>query len=145
MYTSNNPDLPYAGEALERHISKCDVNGYGLYNRLLTACGFDFVGNTFGDKLYRHTTTGEVIRMKYINRDAYQIRRERAADSDFGYLQHGEGTEGPFRTERVAVRNEGADNWKALFEGKWRKVHIQVRRTYIVYQGERITIRIDGV
>jgi hypothetical protein len=62
-----------------------------------------------------------------------------------GYLQHGAGTAGPFRTERVTVRNEFGDRWLARFEGVWRRVHIQVRRTYIVYRGERITIQIEGV
>lgn len=65
--------------------------------------------------------------------------------SEHGYLQHGQGTNGPFATERVEVRNQYADNWQARFEGRWRKVHIQVNRTYIVYRGERITIQIDGV
>jgi hypothetical protein len=66
-------------------------------------------------------------------------------DEFVGYLHHGEGTEGPFRTESVRVRHSHADVWYARFEGRWRKVHIQVRRTYIVYQGSRITIQIDGV
>ena len=62
-----------------------------------------------------------------------------------GYLQHGEGTKGPFRTEGVSVKNEYADRWLARFEGRWRRVHIQVNRLYIVYRGERITIIIEGV
>lgn len=65
--------------------------------------------------------------------------------SDIGYLHHGEGTNGPFRTESVRVKNECLDRWLAWFEGRWRRVHIQVRRTYIVYQGQKITIQIDGV
>jgi hypothetical protein len=64
---------------------------------------------------------------------------------DLGYLQHGKGTPGPFRTEAVYVRNEFGSHWLAFFEGRWRKVHIQVNRTFIVYRGERITIQIDGV
>lgn len=66
---------------------------------------------------------------------------------DTGYLQHGEGS-GPFRTEAVKVRPDvwpNADKWEAYYEGKWRRVHIQVNRTYINYFGERITIQIDGV
>lgn len=62
-----------------------------------------------------------------------------------GYLHHGEGTNGPFCTERVAIKNTHLDNWYALFDGKWRKVHIQVERTYIVFQGKKITIQIEGV
>lgn len=64
---------------------------------------------------------------------------------DHGYLQHGQGTDGPFRTERVTVKHQAPDIWYAYFEGAWRKVHVQVRRTYIVYRGERITIQIEGV
>jgi hypothetical protein len=65
--------------------------------------------------------------------------------NDIGYLQHGTGTAGPFRAESVRVKHEYADKWLAFFEGKWRRVHIQVRRTYIVFHGEKITIQIDGV
>lgn len=64
---------------------------------------------------------------------------------DFGFLQHGTGTRGPFRTERVTVKNEYLDRWLAFYESKWRRVHIQVNRTFIVYRGERITIQIEGV
>jgi hypothetical protein len=64
---------------------------------------------------------------------------------DHGYLQHGGGTAGPFRTEKVWVRNPYADDWTAFFEGRWRKVHIQVNRTFIVFQGKRITIQIEGL
>lgn len=64
---------------------------------------------------------------------------------DYGYLQHGKGTNGPFRTERVEIKNEYGDRWLAWFEGKWRRVHLQVKRTFIVFQGEKITIQIWGV
>lgn len=62
-----------------------------------------------------------------------------------GWLHHGAGTSGPFRTEGVRVKHEHSDRYFAHFEGRWRRVHIQVNRTYIVYQGEKITIQIDGV
>lgn len=65
--------------------------------------------------------------------------------NDKGYLQHGEGTQGPFRTEAVTVRHTMPDIWHARFEGKWRLVHVQVKRLFILYQGERITIQIEGV
>lgn len=64
--------------------------------------------------------------------------------SDYGYLQHGTAP-GPFRTDRVKVRHEYADRWSVWFEGRWRRVHIQVNRTWIVYQGQRITVQIEGV
>lgn len=63
---------------------------------------------------------------------------------DHGYLQHGTGN-GPFRTEKVRIKHEYADKWLAWFEGRWRMVHIQVNRTFIVYRGEKITIQIEGV
>lgn len=65
-------------------------------------------------------------------------------DADYGYLQHGSGR-GPFRTERVSVRHLYLDNWEARFEGRWRKVHVQVGRLFIVYFGQRIAIQIEGV
>lgn len=67
------------------------------------------------------------------------------AQTEIAYLQHGTGTNGPFRTERVTVKHEYADRWLALFEGKWRRVHIQVNRIFIVFQGAKITIQIEGV
>lgn len=63
---------------------------------------------------------------------------------DIGYLQFGE-TPGPFCTIRVAVCNEYADRWLARYKGKWRRVHIQVKRTFIVVDGQRVTIKIEGV
>ena len=67
---------------------------------------------------------------------------------DIGYLQHGHRTNGPFRTEGVHIRLRewpNAGQWEALFEGKWRVVHMQMKRLFIVYRGERITIQIEGV
>jgi hypothetical protein len=61
-------------------------------------------------------------------------------NQDFGYLQHPTNASG-----RVAVRSVPVGEWEAYYEGRWRKVHMQVNRLYIVYQGERITIQIDGV
>jgi hypothetical protein len=62
-----------------------------------------------------------------------------------GYLQHGTGKIGPFRTERVIVKHEYADRYLARFEGKWRRVYIQVNRLFIVFRGEKIVIQIEGV
>ena len=62
-----------------------------------------------------------------------------------GFLQHGHGTEGPFCTERVRIRHQFLDRWQAYYAGAWRRVHLQVNRTYIVHRGERITILIEGV
>lgn len=63
---------------------------------------------------------------------------------DKGYLQHGEGS-GPFITQEVSVKHMHADVYMAHYEGRWRKVHIQVKRTFIVYNGEKITIKVEGV
>ncbi len=62
-----------------------------------------------------------------------------------GYLKWGEGTSGPFLTESVKVRHLYADNYEAWYEGRYRKVHIQVKRLYVVIRGKKITIIIDGV
>jgi hypothetical protein len=63
-----------------------------------------------------------------------------------GYLQHKAGPTGPFRTESVQVRHLGMlDQYQAWFEGRWRKIYVQVNRTYILYRGDRITIQVDGV
>jgi hypothetical protein len=45
----------------------------------------------------------------------------------------------------VPIRHEYADLWLAYYEGRWRRVHMQVNRTYIVYLGLKITIYIEGV
>jgi hypothetical protein len=66
-------------------------------------------------------------------------------DYDNGHLQHGQGTSGPFRTECVTVRLAMPDNWQAWFEGRWRKVFVTMKGSHIVFQGEKITIQIEGV
>lgn len=60
---------------------------------------------------------------------------------DVGYLQHGRGT----RMESVRVRHTAPDIYHAWYEGRYRLVHVQLRRLFIVYRGERITIQIEGV
>lgn len=62
----------------------------------------------------------------------------------FGYLQHGTAP-GPFRTERVRVNHEYADRYLVRYEGRWRRVYVGIKRCYIMYAGERITIQIDGL
>lgn len=62
-----------------------------------------------------------------------------------GYLQHGQGAQGPFRTERVEVTASIPMGWLARFEGRWRVVHFTAKRAFIVYRGERITIQIERV
>lgn len=66
-------------------------------------------------------------------------------EKDYGFLQHGQGTKGPFRTERVSLKHVPPDNWFARFEGRWRKVRMSTSRLWIVYRGEKITIQIEGV
>lgn len=73
------------------------------------------------------------------------ITRSKGLDVEIGYLQHGRGTVGPFRTEAIRVKHEYADRWLAHFDGRWRRVHIQVNRMFIVYRGGRITVKIEGV
>jgi len=45
----------------------------------------------------------------------------------------------------VKVRHEYGDRYLACLAGRWRRVHIRVNRLFIVLNGERITIEIDGV
>lgn len=73
------------------------------------------------------------------------MKTKHCTPHEIAYLQHGAGTAGPFRTEAVRVKHEYLDRWLARFEGRWRRVHIQVKRTFIVYRGEKITIQIEGV
>lgn len=63
---------------------------------------------------------------------------------DYGYLQFSD-PDGMTRHKLILVKNEYADRWLAWFEGKWRRVHIQVHRLFIVCNTNRITIRIEGV
>jgi hypothetical protein len=60
---------------------------------------------------------------------------------DLGYLLMDDGKE----PEVVKVKHHYLDNWSAWYDGKWRKVYIQVNRTYIVYNKNKITIHIEGV
>lgn len=66
-----------------------------------------------------------------------------------GFLQHvavrSDGARDSFRTERVTVKHEYLDRYLAYFEGRWRRVHLGMKRNHIIYQGERITIDIDGI
>jgi hypothetical protein len=43
------------------------------------------------------------------------------------------------------VKNEGAGRWSAFVDGRWRRVHVQVNKTFVVSGSKRIPIRIDGV
>lgn len=66
------------------------------------------------------------------------------SDLDIGYLQHGDKAT-CMRTESVSVKHLYADNYQVFYEGKWRKVHIQVNRLYIVYRGNKITLTYHGL
>lgn len=63
---------------------------------------------------------------------------------EYGYLHHGKAGK-PMLTQKVPVKHEYADRWLALYESKWRRVHIQVKRLFIVCYGEKINIQIEGV
>lgn len=66
------------------------------------------------------------------------------SDELIGYLQHGTAPD-PCRTESVRVHHEYGDRYQAWFEGRWRRVYISVKRMFILYRGEGITIQIEGV
>ena len=59
-----------------------------------------------------------------------------------GFLQHGTGTDGPFRTERVKIHRDLFGRDEALFEGRWRRVYRGKPHPYILFQGERIAVQI---
>lgn len=65
------------------------------------------------------------------------------AETETGYLQHGSG-EGPFRTEKVSIRHLFADRYQVRFDGRWRLVHANLSRYWIVYKGKRITLQWEG-
>jgi len=67
-------------------------------------------------------------------------------EKQIGYLQHGNDTQGPFRTEAVTIKWEAPDNYYIFFEGKWRKVFYRVNKPlYINYNKQKIAILIKGV
>lgn len=43
----------------------------------------------------------------------------------------------------IKVKHLFADNYLAYYEGKWRKIHIQVKRLYINYLGKKLTIELN--
>ena len=76
------------------------------------------------------------------------VKQMNTESIDYGFLQHGAGSSGPFRTEKVRIKLRGyphTGQWVAQFMGRWRVVHVQLNRTFIVWRGERITIEIEGV
>lgn len=70
------------------------------------------------------------------------------------YLQHGHGTQGPFRTESVPAReawrpqpkrnNVIACRFEVLFERRWRRLYSDLSAKgiphFINYRGERIAV-----
>lgn len=55
---------------------------------------------------------------------------------------------GPMITLSAPAKQDvwpNADKWLVLYESKWRRVHVQVNRLYIVYLGEKLTVQIEGV
>lgn len=81
----------------------------------------------------------------YDNGSLFTVQCSKVDVAMTGYLQHKASPVGPFRTEAVIVRHDYADNYSARFEGKWRRIHVQLKRLYIVFQGERITIQVEGL
>jgi hypothetical protein len=61
-----------------------------------------------------------------------------------GYLQHGSG-KGPFRTEACSIRHVKLDQYEAYFECRWRKIHFNQSRYWIIYKGQRINLQWEGV
>lgn len=101
----------------------------------------------FGQWLKTPYTVGGYVLLADEATECSKPAETNGTSADQGYLQHGQ-AHGPFRTERVPVKEAGwprAGQWLARYEGRWRLVHVQVKRTFIIYHGQRITIQIDGV
>jgi len=62
-----------------------------------------------------------------------------------GYLQFKSTRGDCFLTQSVEVKHEYGDRYLVFYEGRWRRVHIQVKRTFIIFQNEKVTIQIEGV
>lgn len=76
---------------------------------------------------------------------ALSVNKKNDSSGVAGADLHPEGGYLPGRSEPVTVKSEGAGRWSALVDGRWRRVHVQVNKTFIVSDGKRIPIRIDGV
>lgn len=48
----------------------------------------------------------------------------------------------PFHTESVPVKHEYGDRYLALY-GRWRRVHVQVKRLYVVIASSKVTIQLE--
>lgn len=64
---------------------------------------------------------------------------------EHAYLQHGQGTNGPFLTEHAPMKFEAPDNYYVRFDGRWRKVHMNLKSLWIMYRGKRINVLIEGI
>lgn len=70
------------------------------------------------------------------------------------YLQHGAGTAGPFKTEKVEVRYNPraskksmnppiASYWEAKVGDCWHRIWINNGQTFIRLRGEEVKVRVD--
>lgn len=48
-------------------------------------------------------------------------------------------------TDTVTAKHSCADVWHVWYSNRWRKVHVQVKRTYIVCWGRRHTVDMRGL
>ena len=155
--TMTGPELRDARARHDQLIARAEAEGKRVltFNCPYTACGQPIKtlappagDDDTWDTLSHCPSCGKLFKKFTSHQRAWGVaplqQTEELTMPDFGYLQHGKAP-GPMRTERVRIKNEFGDRWLALFEGKWRRVHIQVRRLFIVYQGEKITIQIEGV
>lgn len=77
--------------------------------------------------------------------------------TDHAYLHHGQGTAGPFLTERVEVKTAKIPDHafthttrpqptsrKALFDGRWRRVYATWDSSFFIeFHGKRIAVQFD--
>jgi hypothetical protein len=49
------------------------------------------------------------------------------------------------KPKELKAKHEGADRYKVFYQGRWRKVHVQVSRTFIVVNKVPLRIEIEGL
>ncbi len=64
---------------------------------------------------------------------------------EVGYLHFGQGTIGPYQTIEVPIRGYPPGQWEVRFEGRWRRVHCNISKTWVIYLGQRVPVQIWGV
>lgn len=59
------------------------------------------------------------------------------------YLHFGSG-KGLFLTISAPYKHLYVDRYCVLYDGKWYRVQVQVKRLFIVVRGEKVTVQLEG-